>query len=542
MEKQEADKIIHCFLKKLFGFSLAKLNDISKAEELASRITLEVYESLLKNDHIENINGYIYKISQNVYARFVDEEIKCAHLSLDEVSISTFDEPAEDFSESETYKTLRREIAYLSKIQREIVVLHYFDKMKLNNISEKLKIPVGTVKWHLFEAKNKLKEGVNIMRETGTLGIKPIIFNGMGHSGHPGKMGDTSDFLKKRLTQNIAYAAYHEAKTINEIAEELAVSPIFVEDEVSILEEYGFMDMVAGKKFLTNIFISEHSAQSIEEMNILYNKYAKILCEKYVPLVIESIKKYEKEKIYVPDNDLNLLLWAGISFACDYKLKMNKSINDSDRFSVKRPDGGDYIAFASVFSEHKVSFDSSKYNACGNMNRGSNKNYPICSWQLNTFYDGRQGGWRDNLCTDYDYLYEFISGELKKEDSQIEKFKRLYDKGYLRDDDTINLIVVNDGTDNNFLSGSFANALPSITEELKQISDEFDAEMQKITMPLYPKHMKELCKSWTINCLCHNDTRTRVLEQLLQAGMLTLPDENQKLGLNTIMFSDRLPN
>ena len=43
--------------------------------------------------------------------------------------------------------------------------------------------------------------------------------------------------------------------TINEIAEELGINPIFVEDEVAVLEEYGYMDKLSGGKYRTNIYI-----------------------------------------------------------------------------------------------------------------------------------------------------------------------------------------------------------------------------------------------------------------------------------------------
>ena len=66
------------------------------------------------------------------------------------------------------------------------------------------------------------------IRTIGTLGVQPIRFSSMGHNGHPGTKGDTQDFLAKVITQNIAYAAYHKPRTINEIAEELGINPILL--------------------------------------------------------------------------------------------------------------------------------------------------------------------------------------------------------------------------------------------------------------------------------------------------------------------------
>jgi RNA polymerase sigma factor (sigma-70 family) len=164
MDKQTADRIIIEYNKKLFGFALSKMSNISKAEDLASRITLEVYTSLLKRENIENVSGYIYRVAQNVYARFIDEGKRGMHLSLDEVDIPAENDFTEEIIQSETYKTLRREIAYLSKTQRDIIVLHYYDKLKLDEIAKKLNLPLGTVKWYLYDAKNSMKEGLNLMR------------------------------------------------------------------------------------------------------------------------------------------------------------------------------------------------------------------------------------------------------------------------------------------------------------------------------------------------------------------------------------------
>lgn len=540
MEKQKADRIITEYVNKLFGFALSKTNNISQAEELASTITLEVYTSLLKRDNILNLNGYIYRVAQNVYARFLDKTKGSMHLSLDEVNYPAEDNYIEAIAESETYRLIRREIAYLTKTQRDIVVMHYYDRMKLSEIAEKLHLPTGTVKWHLYEAKSNLKEGMNIMRQTGNLGLKPVKLIHMGHNGSAGKLGDTSDFLKKRLTQNIAYAAYWNPKSINEIAQELNVSPLFIEDEVNTLEEYGFMDKVAGDKYLTNIYITEQTKETAEKEHVLYNQYAKIVCEKYVPLVVDYLKNFDKTKLYIPDNDFNLLLWSVIPFACGFKLYYYED-HGWDAHFVKRKDGGEYTAFASVATDYTVSFEKRKYHICGNMTRESLKNYPISTWQIDTYYDGRVGAWCECLASDFDDLYEFIKGTLKKENSQIEKFQRLYEKGYLTPDDQVNLIVVKEENGKYLTEANFTKNLPGITDELKEAGDKLDHEIYEINKDLYPKHMQDLTKSWSSNCLSGNNIRSRVLEQLLDSGVLKMPAEERRAGLTTLLFSDVLP-
>ncbi len=536
MEKSRADKIITGYYKKLYGFALSKMTDIDKAEELASRITLEVYSSLLKADEIVNINGYIYRIACNVFARYIAERKESAHLAIDSVFLPDSVDYEKNLIDAEEAKNLRREIAYLSETQRRIVVMHYYDNLKLGEIAEKLSIPLGTVKWHLYEAKNSLKEGIEMKRAPGTLGINPVKFINMGHNGCPGSKGDTSDFLHNSLTQNIAYAAYYSPKTVNEIAEELGVSPIFIEDEVRTLEEYGFVDRLGGGKYRTNIYISETTDEIDRKKQILNEKYAKILCEEYIPSVFEAVKNLDMSKIYVPDNDLNLLLWSAVILAIGKKSMDIEMWKEMDKYSVKRKDGGDYAAFADVEPDFDISRND-KYRFGGDMTR-TNEKYSTVAWQSNTYYDNRKGGWRDSLEGDFDSLYEHISGRIKKDDVSLEKYQRLYEKGYLvkdGDKDKVTMLVTAYGGD------ELMSLIPDPDEKLAKKLEKYNKEYYELTKDCVADHMLPLhriaCKAkWT-----NGRMRMTVIEQLLKSGMLTLPTEEQKAALSTVLFCDVLP-
>ena len=204
MNKLDADVIISSYVRKLFGFAMSKLSRIDEAEELAAEITLQVYESLLKQDNIENTDGYIYRIAKNVYARYIDGRKKATAVDGIEF-IPDSNDFTQELINSESYGILRREITYLSKIQREIIIQHYFHDKKVKEIALMLSLSENTVKWHLACSRKELKLGMERTRTTGTLGTEPIRFNNMGHGGTPGSLGDTANFLAKVITQNIAY-------------------------------------------------------------------------------------------------------------------------------------------------------------------------------------------------------------------------------------------------------------------------------------------------------------------------------------------------
>ena len=544
MDKQTADKIILEYIDKFYGFSLKKTCNIDKAEELAAKITFECYSSLLKSDRIHNINGYLYRIAENTFVKSV--AINHQEISLDGITHESFMTDSTDFTNdlelAESYKLLRREIAYLSKFQRQIVIMHYYQKMKISEIAEKLNIPSGTVKWHLFDAKKSLKEGINIMRKASELSINPIEFCGMRHDGYAGKLGDTSDFLKKRITQNIAYAAYHQPKTINEIAETLNISPVFVEDEVTYLAEYGFMDELPGGKYRTNIHITEPTLETnIKQFEVLQNA-ADFLIENYIPQLMESIDDLAmQDNVYIPDNDINLLYWLLIPMAINQNIKIENENTDWDKFMVSRKDGGRFIAYATVMTDlKKQPWDERKYTCCGPMTRFANK-YNFAAFQIDSFYDDRSGGWRNNLSSDYEYLYEFVGGKIGKEPQNIEKYQRLCEKGYLVDD-KVNLIMIKlDNPKNqwtNYIEKVIAKPDECVYEYAKQISK----QIIEILSPMYPEHMQELMKACnSANSIFSPRVSMMVMEKLIEQGKVKFPTDIQKHGLITIMFSDVLP-
>ena len=71
--------------------------------------------------------------------------------------------------EKENYHRIRKEIAYLSKIQRQILIMYYYEEKKQSEIASILNIPVGTVKWHLGVARDELKRGMAKMRNINDL-------------------------------------------------------------------------------------------------------------------------------------------------------------------------------------------------------------------------------------------------------------------------------------------------------------------------------------------------------------------------------------
>lgn len=542
MNKQDADKIIGEYVQKLYGFALNKLGSPDEAEELSARIIAEVYEVLVRRENIVNVNGYIYKIAHNVWTRYIGSKSKSrsfeTYVSFDGTdsfeNIPDEKDFAEEFQKTEQYGLIRREIAYLSKIQREIVVRHYYKGEKVKTIAAAMGLPDGTVKWHLSCTRKELMMNMGKIRTIGTLGVQPIRFTSMGHNGHPGSKGDTQDFLAKVITQNIAYAAYHKPRTINEIAEELGINPIFVEDEVATLEEYGYMDKLADGKYRTNINIKIPSDEANAIYEDIQKKYTELFAEKFIIPYLESINEIPGF-LTVPDNDLNLLKWSMIPHLTD-KLA-TADINDW-KYSVKRKDGGDFVALARLDVPVKKDENANIYWACGSMWRGSQDetnsftwDQPASwrSWRLDVYWGSRKG-WRENRIDDYEKLYYFMKGELAENEANLYAYKRLLERGYLvKTDEGYKINVIMSQSLNKWFE-----LFPNASDEITELSREYAEKAAEADILNQPEHMHELIRYYDQNAACN--LQTHIMEYLLNKGVLKLPTEEQRKGLCTVMF------
>lgn len=140
MEKVKADRLIAEYLQKIYGFAFKKAFSYDEAEELASEMTLEVYRSLLARDDVYNCDGYIWRICEHTYAKYVSSVKRKSGIAFDGTDDLIY---YEDFSidgdaVDEERQRLRREIAFLSAQRREIIWCYRYTKE--NTVS----CPIGT--------------------------------------------------------------------------------------------------------------------------------------------------------------------------------------------------------------------------------------------------------------------------------------------------------------------------------------------------------------------------------------------------------------
>lgn len=554
MNRQDSEKIITEYLKPIFGFTLKRCKNSQDAEDLSQDIVLKAFRVLLIKDDIRDVNKFIWTIAHNALSNYYRDSTKSViGISIDEVAeiIADPDSVFGDDNNLDIICKLQSEIAYLSKLQRKIVIAYYFENRKQADIAKDLDIPLGTVKWHLFEAKKELKRGMDTMRKTSELKFNPIKFHSYGINGNIGTKSP-DEFFRSTLSQNICYCVRNTAKTVGEIADDLGVSPVYVETEVEFLEEYGFLQEQNGK-YIVNFIINEPTAELLTMQNDMYKRAAEMFANGlYDELTSSDI--LDDPDIWCgqtevpisltrsPKADRNFLLWSLIPYiaARSGEKLMDDSISFEEVATI-RPDGAYNIFHASVISNEVILPNDYVYmkNWCGPMWNGNGDHI---LWQIDSKWSDRGEHHGIQYLEDVKRILGLYEREFEDRLSKDE-YAWLSERGFVK---------TNGDYDGHFKSAWQIVILSSkeINDKLlaigERIKEKYHADFEAIKKPYakavlesVPAHLRKI-KEYELQFVFHSDGwfLLHCIVALLNNGKLTIPTEEQKKALTTII----LPN
>ena len=552
MNRQDAERITTEYLKPIFGFALKRCQNTEDAEDLSQEIVLKAFRALLSKDDIADVGKFIWTIAHNALSNYYRENGKSmVCVSVDEVAEVLADPGAElgVDDDAEVIHSLQSEIAYLSKLQRRIVIAYYFENRKQVDIAKNLDIPPGTVKWHLFEAKKELKRGMDTMRNPGELKFNPIRFYSYGISGQTGTKS-LEEFFRAALPQNICYCVRRQAKSINEIADELGVSPVYVEGEVEFLEEYGFL-LKQKEKYIANFIMDESSEELLTMQNRMYAEAARQYADDlYEALIASGLLDDPAIQCHQTDGEIsmtedvpkdrNFILWSMIPYITANAGKNLLKINISrDEVATIRPDGGNNIFRATIYNPNLnqsadiLSFNETVNGPCWNIYNGR------VLWQMDTQWSER------NYLLDYQYSEDAertLSFYLNEHEDILSKdeYAWLAERGFVKTCGDYN---------SNFKTAWQVVVFtdPAIQEKLLQLGEAVKAkhisrfeELKKpyaeAVLQTVPSHLRKV-KEYELQFLLHDDARflLHCIHALMDSGKLKEPTVGQRKALSTLI-------
>ena len=355
MKKQDLLKYFDDdLLDKLFGFCYARTNDSYEAEELCSDIIYALVKVANSDGEIESVYPFIWRVARNVYADFTDNRRIHAETiyegDSEKIVLGVAEEDTSDDT-AELLTSVYRGIAFLTKAYREVMIMFYIDGLSTVQIAKAQGTSEGAVRQRLFSARHKIKSEVEEMAETYN---KPVALDKINFvfwgTGSPA-WGDPSSTCERTLSNHIVWLCHKKPMSASEIAEELNVPTLYIEEELEILRKgengkYGLLRRLDNGKYAINIVLLDKDV--FEKANAIYMERLPKICD----TISSYIEKHKAEYLAFPylnqKVDMNLILWQQISqISSAFEKNVNRILKEkyfSDVDEVERP----YSSFAYV--------------------------------------------------------------------------------------------------------------------------------------------------------------------------------------------------
>jgi RNA polymerase sigma factor (sigma-70 family) len=138
----------------VFAFARGMLLSDEQAEDVSQEVFIRAYRSLKGFERKSSFKTWLYRIAYNTSMSFLKRNVNYSDSINDlEAEISR-----KDSTPPSTRYLLRKIIDKLNPELRAVIIYHYFDDLKYEEIAEVTGCPIGTVKVRLFRAKHELKK------------------------------------------------------------------------------------------------------------------------------------------------------------------------------------------------------------------------------------------------------------------------------------------------------------------------------------------------------------------------------------------------
>jgi len=294
-------------IEATYLFCVKRISDTEAAKDLSQDILYEAMRVIASGKEFVSFVSWYWKMARNKYADYITSKQNSA-LPLETAGgmAAEIPQPIESIIAAEDISQLNFSLSRLASIHREIIIRFYLKEQTVRQIADELDIPEGTVKSRLFDAKKNLKERFQNMNNIGKTAYAPADVDWfLGHSARKAALLMNSS----KICPQIMVICRSDAKTVNEIADEMGVAPLYLEEIIEkLIKERLLISPVKGK------YIANHCVfprQKYIEAKILVcdifhdDGYA----EKINNILLSLKDKITALDFYGNDFDYDYLLW-----------------------------------------------------------------------------------------------------------------------------------------------------------------------------------------------------------------------------------------
>lgn len=298
-------------LTNTYLFCYKRLSDKDKAQDLAQEIILEALRVTKNENDSERIKNFYAWYWQMAYNKIVSSYNKKEHtipVDYADTILFTKDKTIEELIGKEEIDNLSFAISHLAQIHREVIIRFYLKNQSLKQIAKDLDIPIGTVKGRLFDAKKDIKVRMKklenqIIKKEENHKLLPLCFF------NANKTSLMFYGIDSLLAQQVLYSCRMQKKSINEIADDIDASPIYIESIIKKLIKTEMIIEPTQSKYLSNIILLPDSClyKMFEVQNTILKKIN--FEQRFYDIQFALKDKILSYDFYGKDFDYSFLMW-----------------------------------------------------------------------------------------------------------------------------------------------------------------------------------------------------------------------------------------
>lgn len=160
------DQLVKRYQRQIYNFAYRMMGNAEDAQDISQETFLRAFQSLHSFRKDASFLTWLFKIASNLCIDLLRSRKSKGTLSLDS-ELEEGREPAAEARTSDpesvamrnaTQEVVQHAINALPARYRAVVILRHLQGMSVDEIAQTLDIPAGTVKTHLFRAREMLRE------------------------------------------------------------------------------------------------------------------------------------------------------------------------------------------------------------------------------------------------------------------------------------------------------------------------------------------------------------------------------------------------
>lgn len=355
------------YLSYLYSLARRLYQDCADIDSLVQETLTVWILKIHKGETVEYPKGFLATVLKNQYNGWLREKYKRDIVEFSDATMCDTGNETEVIEQkeymTEEYTSVRREIGRLICIYREVAVRHYVHGQTIEQISDELGIPRGTVLSRLSAARNQIKEGLETMEKYAQISYEPKSV-AIEIWGNTGLNGEPLSLIRSDIEANILILAYENPVSVRGIADTMGMPSAYIEPIIDKLVHGELMGKTSGGLVYTRCFMQryEDAFGDIPAQEKMAKEYAGKVWE----IVWRYFEPLTKRKLFTEMSEKQkgtLILFFMNQILGEIIHKCRPDIGMEILQLPERPNAGKWLAIGKIFENGQ--YRDNKYDGSG---------------------------------------------------------------------------------------------------------------------------------------------------------------------------------